>query len=91
MNCGLYNNMVVFSPGPQATGGRLVFDVDGKPFLPMPVMQGEEWRTVRHALTPAFSGRKMKLVSESTPVLVNHNSVSIKLKRDPTNGTSCLM
>ena len=62
-------------PSHQSSGGRLVFDVDGKQIPLMPAMQGEEWRTVRHALTPAFSGRKMKLVSESTPVLVNRNSV----------------
>ena len=55
----------------QAKGGRLVFDVDGKQFPAMPAMQGEEWRTVRHALTPAFSGRKMKLVSETATCTCN--------------------
>ena len=78
-------------PAHQATGGRLVFDVDGKQIPLMPAMQGEEWRTVRHALTPAFSGRKMKLVSETTPALVNHNSMPKKLKWNLINGTSCLM
>ena len=62
VKCGLYKHALLSH---QAKGGRLVFDVDGKQFPAMPAMQGEEWRTVRHALTPAFSGRKMKLVSET--------------------------
>ena len=41
-----------------------MFDVDGKKVPVLATMQGGEWRTVRFAVTPAFSGHKMKMVSD---------------------------
>ena len=61
--CGIPGDGCLFSL--QAAGGRLVFDVDGKKVPVLATMQGGEWRTVRLAVTPAFSGYKMKMVSNS--------------------------
>ena len=38
---------------------------NGKTFEALAIQQGEEWKSSRHALTPAFSARKMKLVSDA--------------------------
>ena len=48
------------------SGGVLKFKIDGKDVPALVLMHGDEWRTVRHSLTPAFSSLKMKLVGNAS-------------------------